>query len=268
MRESAEDPIDVGRAYDEIALEYDRLVADDVWMRSVLWDRYANLFEAGSKILEVGCGTGLDTLYLAARGVHVTGIDISPEMIGALRRKAAGAGLTNLVDVRVEDAGALPEWMAESFDGAFSAFSVLNTVDLASFAAGVYRLLRPGRPLLVHMLASRGIWKRLRTPGRPRQQPKKLAKTIGTLNVRHDVRPAAEVYRTYFRRYFRLRRAYGMGFLWPQGMGRRISPHIAYALGRLEPRLGQRRPMMNWGRFFVLELERRASEYCAQDDRK
>lgn len=44
----------------------------------------------GGPVLELGIGTGLVALPLAARGVEVHGIDASPEMVAALRAKPGG----------------------------------------------------------------------------------------------------------------------------------------------------------------------------------
>ena len=41
-------------------------------------------------ILDVGCGTGNHAYILAKRGYRVTGIDLSPEMINAAKRKQSG----------------------------------------------------------------------------------------------------------------------------------------------------------------------------------
>jgi SAM-dependent methyltransferase len=38
-------------------------------------------------VLDIGCGTGNEALYLASRGFHVTGIDISPEALCLARKK-------------------------------------------------------------------------------------------------------------------------------------------------------------------------------------
>jgi SAM-dependent methyltransferase len=48
---------------------------------------------AGGGALELGIGTGRIALPLAARGVTVHGIDLSPDMVAQLRRKPGGADL-------------------------------------------------------------------------------------------------------------------------------------------------------------------------------
>ena len=56
------------------------------------------LAEAGrfvGSVLDVGCGTGENALYLAARGHLVWGVDASPTAVAAARQKAAARGLTS-----------------------------------------------------------------------------------------------------------------------------------------------------------------------------
>lgn len=44
------------------------------------------------KVLDVGCGTGTNSIWLAGQGFEVTGIDISGEAIAIARRRAADEG--------------------------------------------------------------------------------------------------------------------------------------------------------------------------------
>ena len=99
-------------AYDGIAAEYDRLVAEDAWMRERLWAHHLRRFRAGDRVLDVACGTGLDTLHLAARGLRMTGVDASLGMLAALRRKAAARDLAGSVAVCAADAACLEGWPA------------------------------------------------------------------------------------------------------------------------------------------------------------
>ncbi|MGB5365108.1 MAG: class I SAM-dependent methyltransferase [Polyangiales bacterium] len=47
----------------------------------------------GSKILDVGCGLGVQTVELASRGYHMVGLDISPTMVGRAYDEAEDRGL-------------------------------------------------------------------------------------------------------------------------------------------------------------------------------
>jgi SAM-dependent methyltransferase len=260
----AHDADQVAQAYDALAGDYDQRVTEDLWMRRVLWSRYRRLFHAGERVLDVACGTGLDTLHLAGSGLDVVGIDASPGMIGQLRAKAERVGLAGRIETRVGDAAELDGWPAASFDGIVSAFAGLNTTDLAAFAAGAARLLRPGGRMIVHMLGPASLWKRLLLLVRGRRRE---ARDLGTRRgrpvtiegrtVEHALLPADETYRRYFATGFALRRAYALGFLWPQGCNAVLPFFLRRALGAAEPWLGSLPALRNGGRFFVLEMERR-----------
>src|SRR5262245_36581506 len=69
-----------------------------------------------ARLLDVPCGGGRHCHALAARGYHMTGVDISPRFLDAARSKSAAANATIAWEQR--EMRALP-WTAE-FDGAFS----------------------------------------------------------------------------------------------------------------------------------------------------
>lgn len=254
----------VAAAYDAIAPAYDGLLDDDRWMRRLLWRRYAACFRPDEQVLDVACGTGLDTLFLARRGMRVSAVDVSAGMVERLRTKVAGEGLDDRVEARVRDAGVRMPWPEATFDGLVSAFAGLNTVeDLQAFAAEAARLLRPGGRVLLHMLAPTGFWEGLRhvrrhgwATARERRQQRARIVTIAGHAVRHRLLTAAQVY-ACFAPHFIQRDSFALGFLWPQTAGRWLPLPLASALGRLEVHLGRYRPFSKGGRFFFLELERR-----------
>ncbi|GIG92066.1 class I SAM-dependent methyltransferase [Plantactinospora endophytica] len=53
-------------------------------------------------VLDAGCGTGENALFLAAQGHKVTGVDVAPSAVETARRKAAERGLS--ADFTVADA--------------------------------------------------------------------------------------------------------------------------------------------------------------------
>lgn len=254
-------------AYDMLASTYDGLVRDDLWMRRVLRHRLMRLFAAGERILDIACGTGLETLFLAQRNIRMVGLDISPQTIERLREKARAQGLAELVEARVHDASKPLPWAPESFDGIVSTFAGLNTVrPLRDFAADAHRVLKPHGRILVHMVAPSGIWSRLYLIVRLRwrearalKRRRQYGKSISGRVVQHQVFPAAEVYHEFFRPHFDLRRSYGLGFLWPQRLGRWLPVPIAYLGGLAETCLGRLNICADCGRFLVLEMEKKAS---------
>src|SRR4051794_29841360 len=50
--------------------------------------------EAGMRVLDVAAGTGNASIPAAERGAHVTASDLTPELLGAGRRRAEAQGLT------------------------------------------------------------------------------------------------------------------------------------------------------------------------------
>lgn len=96
----------VVRAFDRMAPVYDGLYGDAVnalmaWLRAESLGILRRLIPAGSRLLEIGCGTGEETLALTRAGYRVLAVDISPGMIRRARRKALAAGLEGRVDFLV-----------------------------------------------------------------------------------------------------------------------------------------------------------------------
>jgi SAM-dependent methyltransferase len=135
------------RAFDSVAATFDERF--DPW-QSVAAQRRAvraellSAFKPGSKVLEIGGGTGTDALWLAATGCDVLMTDVSPAMVHRAKTKFSGhAGLS----AKVAAAGDLGRLGLEraSFDGAFSNFAALNCIDtLEPLARGLAGLVRPG----------------------------------------------------------------------------------------------------------------------------
>jgi ubiquinone/menaquinone biosynthesis C-methylase UbiE len=254
----------VTSAYDAIAPVYDGHLRADQVMRRQLWNHYARLFRPGMRVLDVGCGTGTDAIFLARHGVQVEAVDVSPGMLAELERKVRAAGLAPMVRSRLLAVSELATLPPASFDGIISAYAALNTApDLAAFSAAAARLLRPGGSLAVHMLNPRSTWDLLARVAR-RDPWQRLATTAGTasgdgerrngrlvpiggLAVYHTLWPADD---------FRLVRASGMGAFAPPAQ-RRLPPGLLAALGTLERCVGGWPCWRRWGRFFVLELAAR-----------
>jgi 2-polyprenyl-3-methyl-5-hydroxy-6-metoxy-1,4-benzoquinol methylase len=53
--------------------------------------------------IDIACGLGRQSLWLAQRGLEVVALDVSPMAIDALRRAAASAGLAERIDARAVD---------------------------------------------------------------------------------------------------------------------------------------------------------------------
>jgi SAM-dependent methyltransferase len=94
------------------------------------------------RILDIGCGTGLNAEYLAAKGHTVIGADLSPVAIEKLRAK----GFEGMVcDISDEE---LP-WSGGSFDLIFASEVLEHVANTEAFMTEVSRLLRPGGTLVL-----------------------------------------------------------------------------------------------------------------------
>jgi ubiquinone/menaquinone biosynthesis C-methylase UbiE len=99
------------------------------------------VLSSDNRVVEIGCGTGIITLGVAACVGRVIGTDVSPEMIEVARRKAEEREVEN-VDFRVSDGYALPY-----DDASFDAVLMFNTLHVVkepeALLREAHRLLRP-----------------------------------------------------------------------------------------------------------------------------
>ena len=95
------------------------------------------------RILDLGCGPGSCSWYVAREGFLVSGIDGSPTAIRQAQERLAAEGLHG--DFRVGDFLDLP-WPDDYFDGVVDIVSLASNTLTASqhVVAEVYRVLKPG----------------------------------------------------------------------------------------------------------------------------
>ena len=107
----------------------------------------------GERVLDVGCGWGSFAIHAATRyGVRVLGITLSPAQARLARERAAAAGLTDQIEIRVADYRAVAE---EPFDAIASIGMVehVGAERIDEYAARLFALLKPGGRLLNHGIA-------------------------------------------------------------------------------------------------------------------
>ncbi|GAA0925241.1 class I SAM-dependent methyltransferase [Kribbella koreensis] len=83
----------VRASYDRVADNYVAMNLGDItaypWLRTAI-DGFATAVQGVGPVLDVGCGPGDVTAYLADRGLDVSGVDLSPRMIDHARRRYPG----------------------------------------------------------------------------------------------------------------------------------------------------------------------------------
>lgn len=143
-------------AFGAIASRYDTLFSPEVnpliaIMRERFYRAVARYFPVGSALLEIGCGTGEDTLALTARGYRLAASDPSSDMLAQAKAKLAAAGppamsrVVAFVNHGASDLAAAWDTLGISVDGVFSNMAPLNCeLSLAPLRALLERALRPG----------------------------------------------------------------------------------------------------------------------------
>jgi SAM-dependent methyltransferase len=130
-----------------------------IWERAVPPSDLVDLVEGPSpappgRALDIGCGTGTDTVYLAAHGWDVTGVDMVPRALAIARRRAAAAGVAPRFvkgdASRLRDLG-LGDGFTLVLD--FGCFHTLPADRRDPYVAGVSGVAAPGATLLLYGFA-------------------------------------------------------------------------------------------------------------------
>ncbi len=99
--------------------------------------------EIGGSVLDAGCGTGENALYLAGRGHEVLGVDAAPRAIEIAEEKARERGVA--AAFLVHDVLDLPS-LGRTFETVIDAglFHTLSDDDRPRYVRGLAAVLRPG----------------------------------------------------------------------------------------------------------------------------
>ncbi|MET7359016.1 cyclopropane-fatty-acyl-phospholipid synthase family protein [Streptomyces sp. NPDC005562] len=109
----------------------------------------------GMRLLDVGCGWGSMAIHAAREhGVSVVGVTLSQEQAAYARKRIAEEGLTDRIEIRVQD-------YRDVRDGPYDAISSIGMAEhvgaerYLEYAHDLYALLGPGGRLLNHQIARR-----------------------------------------------------------------------------------------------------------------
>jgi len=107
----------------------------------IRWQRRVQMISQwlhdGDEVLELGCGTGYFTQELVARKIHLTAIDISPELIAEAQKRVRSAS----VDFAVQNAFQMT-FENERFDAVVGS-SVLHHLEIEKAVIEIFRVLKP-----------------------------------------------------------------------------------------------------------------------------
>jgi SAM-dependent methyltransferase len=109
---------------------------------------------SGKRLLDIGCGAGIDLVRFAKGGAVATGVDLSGTAVDLARRYAALEGLA--ADLRVMDGAAL-DFPDASFDAVYAHGVLQYAPDAAAVVREAHRVLRPGG-VFIAMVYNRNGW--------------------------------------------------------------------------------------------------------------
>ncbi|MFO8055932.1 MAG: corrinoid protein-associated methyltransferase CpaM [bacterium] len=118
----------------------------------------------GSRVLEIGVGTGTMAILAARRGASVLGFDISSAMLSIAADKIEREGLGDRVELKEMGVSGMDRLPAERFDLVSSTlvFSELSADEQSYALSHSYRALKPGGSLALACEARpRSAWNRL-----------------------------------------------------------------------------------------------------------
>src|SRR5688572_28337141 len=123
-------------AFDRLAPEYDALAEGEIFrlLRRRTHAAFLRWLRPGCRVLEIGCGTGLDTVFLAAHGIRVVACDPSEAMVSRTLSRLANDGFAHRATVMPCGLQDLEPFLnaldqEEGFDGIVSNFGALNCVE-------------------------------------------------------------------------------------------------------------------------------------------
>ncbi|MFA6198589.1 MAG: class I SAM-dependent methyltransferase [Patescibacteria group bacterium] len=103
------------QVYNKIAEDYASVFSKP----SEYLDEFLELVPTNGKILDVGCGNGVDCLYVKQKGFNVVGVDMSAKMLEIARSKAPG------IEYRQGDMRNL-QFHENEFDGIIASCSLIH----------------------------------------------------------------------------------------------------------------------------------------------
>ena len=144
VRRSSGEESDVAQAYDRWSRRYDddRNATRDLDARVL---RQSSLHVAGARILELGCGTGKNSEWLAAQASTLVALDFSPGMLDVARRRVRSER------VRFVEHDVTRPWPVEpaSIDLVVGNLVMEHVRDLGPVYAEAARVLRSGGALFL-----------------------------------------------------------------------------------------------------------------------
>jgi SAM-dependent methyltransferase len=261
--------LETQRAFDSVAVDYDGPRGNNELiqrMRLTLWDTVHSKLSSGARLLDLGCGTGIDALEFAQRGFRVVATDWSPQMVERTRARAEAAALGSRITATHLGIQQLDQLDGE-FDAIYSNFGPLNCApDLRDVANECARLLRPGGRLVFSVMGRICPWElgHYAVRGRFKRAAVRAARGATAVGMNHHTiwtyyYQPREFYRA-FAGDFSLESYRALSLFMPPPYlvdYYRRRRNWCERLGRLDDRLGDLPLLRDMGDHFLIVMQRR-----------
>ena len=244
----------VSASFDTIASTYDDTFSNSPIgraQRRTVWKEMDRVFQPGQRILEINCGTGIDAVHMALRGIHVDACDASPGMIAHADRLANTVTPRGSLRFQCLQTEAIDALQADPpYDGVLSNFSGLNCIsDLQPVAKTLSKLVRPGGRVILCVFGTFCLWEVLWyiAAGDFRKACRRFHRhgvdaaltPTATITVHYR---SVDFIRNTFAPDFRLERTQGVGVVVPPSYAAPLAsrfPHLFRVAARVDPILGR-----------------------------
>jgi SAM-dependent methyltransferase len=260
--------------FDNVADDYDRHITGNrmnVLLRDRSLRRLRPLFRGEGRLLEIGCGSGMETLHMLREGHSVVAVDISSRMLAVVREKARREGLAERLTTEklraVDLAQLLGRYGEGAFDGGYSTYGALNCEpDLRPVPPALARLIAPGGKFLAGVynrwclteLVGYSLSLQPRRAFGRRRNPIPVGASRFCIDV---FAYSAWEFERLCHPYFRVESIEGVPvFLPPSDLtsyAEKFARHFD-TLARWDAWMGRRWPLTGLGDHFLMTLERRA----------
>lgn len=256
----------IAEAFSRTAEKYDAFAVDhpnQTRMRNKVYAHIQRFVPAGSRILELNCGTGTDAVALAQRGYKVHATDIAPGMLERLQSKVIQNNLGNQISYQQCSFTELDQVQGAPFDAVFSNLGGLNCIsDLSPVITQLPIVLRPNGLITWVLMPPVCLWEMAEIfRGHPRLAFRRF--------TRNGTRAHLEgLYFTVY--YFTPKRVLkrfgdeydclaieGLSVLTPTAESKSFAKRfrrLYRTLSWLDDRLAPRPPWHGWGDFFIITL--------------
>lgn len=235
-------------------------------IRPIIWQRLLKHFHPGDHVLDLNCGTGTDAIMLAQKGIRVTGVDSSLQMMELARKKSNAQQFENMIDFHHLSFESLDQFDGTLFDGIFSNFGGLNcSNNLPDVIKKVHSLLKPNGFFIGCFINKFSLWEMMSFLLRGKVLTAFRRTTNNEVLVRiNETQVPVRYYSLHqlsqmMEPYFRITASYGLNIFSPSPSSRSFVasyPRLTQRLLKFDSVLRYRKPWNGFGDHLGIEMQR------------